>query len=879
MLGDVQAPEPNPVPDRPRARLKIFFGAAPGAGKTRALLEEGLELRAQGADVVLGALDSHGQEDLEALAAGFERIPPRLRPRHGEQVPEFDLEAALARRPTLLLLDDLAHANAPGTLHPRRWQDAWDLLDAGIDVHTTLNVQEVESLRDVVARITGLHVRDVVPDTVLQRADRLELVDIAPEEIQERFRAGQIALPEAERHATERFFRTGNLLALRELALRRAADHVDAQLQRYRAAQGIQDTWAAGERLMVCVTPHPGGASLIRAAKRMAERMGAPWMAVYVETLRHLRFSEGARARVEEHLRLAERLGGETVVLQGDLRVADDLVALAHARNVTRILVGKPRGPRSWLGLGSVAHLIRRSGAIEVLVIQGDPDPGEPVPVPAMPLPRLGGRPIFALLWSAGAMALVTGLCLLLRRHLGLEDLTMLYVLGIAVVGARLGRWPALTASLLGALSLDFFILPPRYTLPELGTRHLGTFAVLIGVGLLIGNLTERMRRQTRLARVREQRTLALFRLSAELARGGSAATLAQATHSVAAQFQSRVAILLPGPSGRLEAREEDLQAGFGTEELGVAQWSFEHDEAAGLGTETLAGAAALYLPLQGSRGTIGVMGIRPEGVPRWAEPDQRHLLQVFANQTALALERSLLAERGAAVQKRVDREELRNALLSSASHDLKTPLQGIVQASAALAEDRGYLSEPRRRELAGSIHAQATRLHRLVSDLLDLTRMEAGGLTLRREPVASERLVASALDRVAELLGDREVKQELPPGLPPLSVDPLLMEQALVNLLENAARFSPVDGAVEVKAWATERAVTLAIADQGPGIPPGQELRIFEPFARIPRDHGTLGAGLGLAICKGIVEAHGGHVQASTRPMGGALFLVNLPR
>jgi len=862
---------------RGRARLKLFFGAAPGVGKTYAMLLEAQKLLLDGVDVVAGLVETHGRPETQALTAGLEFLPKKSFPYRGATLEEFDLEVALARKPKVILVDELAHTNAPGALHAKRWQDVWDLLDAGIDVYTTLNVQHLESLRDVVAQITGVLVRENIPDKLLSRADQIELVDIPPEELIERLQEGKVYVPEQARHAVDRFFRRGNLLALRELALRRTAEQVDADMRRYMTSQGIDKTWAAGERLMVCISSRPESGRLIRAAKRMAESLDAPWIVAYIESPRYLSYSEMSRVQIEEHLRQAERLGAETVVLQGSIALAEDLVALATRRNVTKILVGKPSKPR-WMELftGSLlTDLIRASGAIDIHVIAGE---GEADGTQAIRRPRAHTPPSH-FLWSTGVVAVATGLAVFMARHFELADVVMVYILAILVVASRLGRWPSLYAAILSVITLDFFIVPPTYSLVVHDTRHFATFLVMLVMGVVIGNLTERIRQQAKLARFREQRTLALFKLSADLTKSGNSTRMvSQAIRSVAAQFQSHVLIFLPDAQGRLKWPPADLAAKFNPAELGVAQWAFDHHEAAGLETDTLPGAHALYLPLTGNKGPIGVMGVLPEDVPRWTEPDQRHLLEAFSNQTALALERTILSERSVETQRQADREHLRNALLSSVSHDLRTPLGGITGAASTLLEDEGRLSASNRTELLETIHEEAQRLQRLVSNLLDVTRIESGVLELKKEWVPVEELVGAALDSLGHLLGDRKVKLDFPMNLPLAPVDPILVEQALINLLENAHKYTPLDQPIEVRAWATEKAVTLAVIDHGPGIPPGEEERIFEKLVRLPQPGARPGAGLGLAICKGIADAHGGRIQASNRPGGGAQFLLSLP-
>jgi two-component system sensor histidine kinase KdpD len=652
-------------------------------------------------------------------------------------------------------------------------------------------------------------------------------------------------------------------------------------MRRYMASKGIVGkTWAAGERLLVCVNSKPESASLIRAARRMAESLNAPWIAAYVETGKQIRYSEDERAQLESNLRLAERLGGETSVVQGDRSTAEEIVDFATTHNVTKIIVGKPAHSR-WMELftGSVLEdLVRRSGTIDIHVITGreEREQARPEARPARP----ASIPVLShYVWGAVTVALVTGIVLPLHLHFEIADVVMLYMLGILLVASRFGRWPALASSVLSVLALDFFFMPPRFSFAVGSVRHLATYGVMLLVGLMIGNLTERIRSQARLARNRENRIRALFRLSGDLTRSsGSAAMAETAIRNVATHFQSRVSIFLPGPGGRLVPSSTPAKNAIGQDELGVAQWVYDHHEPAGMGTDTLPGAKALYLPLKGAHELIGVMGIQPTEAPGRMEPDQRHLLEAFANQTAVALERAILGERNRESQRQVDREQLRNALLSSVSHDLRTPLGGITGAASTLLADRGGLPEAARRDLLETIHEEGDRLQRLVTNLLDVTRLESGVVDLAKDWVPLEEVVGSALDRLVPQLGNRKVKVDLPANLPMVQADPVLLGQVVINLVENACKFSPADQPIEIKGWATERAVTLSVTDHGPGIPEGQEEHIFEKLVRFPQGETRPGAGLGLAICKGVVQAHGGRIQATNRPSGGAQFMISLP-
>ena len=859
-----------------RAKLKIFFGAAPGVGKTYAMLAEAQEHRAEGLDVVVGVVETHGRSETAALLEGLEMLPRHELPYGGQFLPEFDLDGALRRRPGLLLVDELAHSNVLGSRHAKRWQDVLELLDAGIDVHTTLNVQHLESLRDVVAQITGVVVRENVPDTILERADEVELVDLPPDDLLVRLKEGKVYLPDQARHAKDRFFRKGNLLALRELALRHTAESVDAQMRRYMASEGIRKTWAAGDRLLVCIRPDDLSARLIRGTRRLAGALGARWTALYVETPQHLKYSEHDRASIEAHLRLAEKLGGDTAVIEGGGQTVEDILAYARSRNITQLVVGKPSRPR-WLDLlrGSlVDDLARASGEIDVYVITGE---SEQAATPPSLSPRLTS-PLRNYLLSALVVGLASGAAALVFRRTELADIVMVYLLGIVLVATRFGRGPSLLASLLSVATFDFLFVPPYLTFAVGDLRHVGTFGVMLLVGVVIGNLTERIRAQARLARGREQRTQALFRLGQELARsGGSTAMVGSAIQNVATQFQSHAVVLLPDAEGRLQTPAHHLAFPLNDQERGVAQWVFDHREPAGLGTLTLPGARATYLPLMGTSGAIGVMGVLPDGAPQWDEPDQRQLLEAFANQTALALERALLAEQGAVDRRQADEERLRNALLSSVSHDLRTPL-GVITGAVSTALETPGLSEAARRELLHSAQEEAQRLHRLVSNLLDITRLEAGSLEVHKEWMPLEEVIGSALNRKELAAEAHRVRVHLPADLPVAPLDGVLMEQLLLNLLDNALKYSPSGSPVDIKAWAGEKSLTLSVADHGPGIAEGEEARIFEKLVRGKDVEGRSGAGLGLAICRAIVTAHGGRIQATNHPHGGAQFLVTLP-
>ena len=861
-----------------QGRFKVFFGAAPGVGKTFAMLQEAQLRKDEGVDVLVGVVETHRRPETMALLAGLEVLPRRIGMYRGVPLEEFDLDGALARRPGLLLIDELAHTNTPGSRHAKRWQDVMEVLNAGIDVYSTVNVQHLESLREVVAQITGVQVQERIPDTVLERSDEMELVDISVEELLGRLEDGKVYVPEQARHATQQFFRKGNLLALRELALRRTAELVDADMRRYREAKGIRDTWAAGQHLLVAITPRAASEALIREARRMAESLGASWMAVYVDG--GARLSEAARERLESHLRLAERLGGEGVALPGHGTLSEDLLSLARSRNVTQIIVG--RSNRStWLERfrgGLLLDLSRHAGNIHVHVVplshresDGSRSGSEPLWWPGLPV--LGLCAMYAVV--------ATGAGLLAFRRLELADIVMLFTVPILVAAIRHGRTAAIATSVLSVMAFDFFFIPPRFTFAVGDARHVGTFAIMLGMGLVIGNLTERVRQQAIRAQQREQRTLALYRLGESLVQAGDQTdTITLAVKAVEAQFRTRVSFYMPSASGGIAATDPLINPALDEASRSVAQWAFDHGQAAGQGTGILPASKALFLPLKGTRRTLGVMALANEGGPLWEEPDQRHLLESFTNQTAMALERALLSAEAHATRLKVEREELRNTLLSSISHDLRTPLAGITGAATTLVEDPGVLSQPERDALLGAIQEEAFRMHRLVSNLLDLTRLESGAVALHREWLPIEEVIGSALNHLGRPGEGRDIRVALDQPSRLVHGDPLLLEQVLINLVENALKFSPVESPVEVNVFGTATSTMILVRDHGPGIPEGYETRIFDKLFRLPgrTPASGSGAGLGLAICQGIVQAHGGRIQVSNRPEGGAQFQVTLP-
>jgi two-component system sensor histidine kinase KdpD len=877
-----------------RGRLKVFFGATAGVGKTYAMLEAALEKRAEGVDVLVGYIETHGRAETEALLGTPTRhgmlrsLPCRTVAYRGATLEELDLDAALARQPALILVDELAHTNAPDSRHPKRWQDVEELLDAGVDVYTTVNVQHIESLNDVVAQITGIRVRETVPDRMIEQADEVELIDLPPDDLLQRLREGKVYVPQQAQRATEHFFRKGNLIALRELALRRTAERVDAQMRGYMRDHAITQTWPAAERILVCVGPGSQGVRLVRAGRRMATGLRAEWIVVTVETAKTARLAETERDQLVQTLRLAEQLGAEVVTLNGH-QVTEALLAYARTRNVTKIIVGKPAQPR-WKEIvfgSTVDAVVRQSGEIDVYVMSGDEHPSETT-TPRPLIERTSEGPAYA--WGVLVVILCSVVAWLMFPYFALANLIMVYLVGVVVVAARFGRGPSILASVLGVAAFDFFFVQPFLNFAVSDVEYVITFAVMLLVGLVISTLTVRMRQQADIAQERARRVAALYTMSREFASSRTIEkVLRAAVGNINQTFDSQVVILLPHVAGKLQAWgnyagwwgdgiNERMVFAPDAHEQGVAEWVYGNQHMAGQGTDTLSGARGLYLPLMASRGVVGVLGVRPAQPRRFVVPEQLHLLETFASQVALALERVALAEEAQRAQVQAETEQMRSSLLSSVSHDLRTPLAAITGATSTLREGGAALDQATRDELIETAYDEAERLNRLVGNLLDMTRIEAGAVQVQKEWQPIEEVIGAALTRLDNQLNERTIRTSLPDDLPLVPLDGVLIELVLINLLENAVRYTPPGSPIDINVTATTVALTVEIADRGPGIPPSDTERIFDKFYRAQARDGQRGAGLGLAICRGVVEAHGGRIWAENRAGGGALFRFTLP-
>jgi two-component system sensor histidine kinase KdpD len=875
-----------------RGRLKVFLGAAAGVGKTYAMLQAAQALHAQGKHPLVGIIETHGRSETAALLAGLEVLPRRRVPHGNATLEEFDIEAMIARHPALALVDELAHSNPPGSRHSKRWQDVDELLAVGIDVYTTLNIQHIESLNDVVTQITGVRVWETVPDTFFEQADEVELVDLPPDELLQRLKEGKIYLPQQAAHAIENFFRKGNLIALRELALRRTADRVDVQMREYREGHAITPVWPVRDRILVCIGPGPEGEKLVRAGKRLAGTARGEWIVVYIETPDLLRLSEAQRNEVAETLRLAASLGAETATLSGGQQFSAEVLDYAHARNVSKIVIGKPHrsGLQRWLFGSIVDAIVAGSGAIDVNIVSThDEEQGQRPRTPgrvAVWMGLTGAKTDYpsgksrrrGYLLGFAVLLLCTLVAAAMVRHFELTNIVMVYLLGVVVVAMRYGRGPAVASAVLSVAAFDFFFVPPYYTFAVSDTQYLVTFAVMLVVGLVISNLAASLRLQARVAGHRERRTAALYAMSRELASTrGREQLMGVATRHLQEVFEAGVQVLLPDKDGRMQPPPGWIAGASPEIDAAVAQWVYDHGQAAGHGTDTLPGHRSLYLPLNGPNEALGVLVLEP-GEPRSVMlPEQRRLLEAFAGQIALALERVRLTRQRAETQLRMETERFRNALLSAISHDLRTPLAAIVGASSNLLQEPN-LSADARSGLARDIHDGAQRMSDLVNKVLEMVRLQSGGITLQREWHPLEEVVGSVLHRMRARLEGHPVTVRLPEELPWLSFDAGLIEELLANLLENAAKYTPAQSPIEIGAEIGEDEVIVEVADRGPGLPPGSERQVFEKFYRVQAESAYGGVGLGLAICLAIAEAHGGRIWAENRQDGGASFRFSLP-
>ena len=864
-------------------RLKIFVGAAPGVGKTYEMLQNAHAKLKAGLDVVVGAVETHSRVETEALLKGLEIIP-RKRTSYKDQIlEEMDLDALIARRPQIALVDELAHTNVPGSRHPKRYLDVEELLSRGIDVYTAVNIQHIESLNDVVAQITHVRVRETVPDSVFDRADAIELIDLTPDDLIARLKEGKVYVPKQAERALEHYFSPGNLTALRELALRRTAERVDEQLLTHMQANAIAGPWAAGERILVCISEDPRAAGLVRVTKRLADRLHAPWTAVSIETRRSLQLTEEQRDRLADTLRLAEALGGEAVTIPGvGRRIADDLIGYAQANNVTQIIIGK--ATRSWwfeIMRGSVVHdLVRRAGNISVNVIAGDelpPAAKSAVPAEARPVPFDPVPYLMALALTAVGLVAAE----LIRPIFGIENVDLVFLTAVVSVAVRYGLWPSLLASVVSSLSYNFFFLPPIYTFTITDPTNVAAFFFFMLIAILVSNVAARVRTQAMTAIGRVRTTESLYAFSRKLAGTATLDDVLWATaYQIALMLKVRVVLLLP-EDGMLTVKtgyppEDQLDKA----DLAAANWAWGNDRTAGRGSDTLPGAKRLFLPMRTGRGPIGVIGIDNDKSGPLLTPDQRRLLDALVDQGALAIERVLLVEDMDRVKRTVESDRLRQALLTSISHDLKTPLASVLGAAGTMRDLGNGLTDAEKHDLLATVIDESERLNRFIANLLDMTKLESGAIVPNTTRQDIGEIVGSVLRRAGKILMQHKVSLELASDMPMLELDAVLFEQVLFNLLDNAAKYAAPGTTISIRSQRDKTSMSLQVIDEGDGIPPTELESVFDKFYRVQKgDHVRPGTGLGLAISRGFVEAMHGTISASNRTdRSGAVLTIRLP-
>jgi two-component system sensor histidine kinase KdpD len=866
-------------------KLRIFVGAAPGVGKTYTMLETARARKKDGDDIVVGVVETHGRKETEALLEGLEVIPRRHVEYRGRTLEEMDIDAIVARRPRIVLIDELAHTNAPGSRHPKRYLDVEEILNNGIDVYTTVNIQHIESLNDVVAQITRVRVRETVPDEIFDRAESVELVDLPPGDLIQRLKEGKVYITQQAERALEHFFSPANLTALRELALRRTAERVDEQLLTEMQAKAIPGPWAAGERMLVCISEDPRSAGLVRATRRVADRLHAPWTAMYIETGRSTRLDNEERDRIADTLRLAMSLGGEAVTIPGgSRRIADDLLAYARTNNITQIVIGKSTRSR-WFEIlhGSVVHdLVRRAGTISVHVIAGEEIEGGTIPKKTVRAAEGAGFDPRPYVFSLAAVGVSLGIGEIIQPWFGIENVDLVFLTGIVAVAARFGLWPSLFASVVASLSYNFFFLPPLYTFTIADPNNVLAFGFFIIMAAIVSNVAARVRTQAVSAMARARTTESLYSFSRKLAGVGTLDDVLWATaYQTAMMLKVRVVLLLPQEDSSIA-----VAAGYPPEDIldeadiAAAKWAWQANRPAGRGSDTLPGAKRVFLPMRTGRGAIGVVGIDSDKTGPLLTPDERRLLDALIDQSALAIERVHLVEDMDRVKRTIETEHLRSALLTSISHDLKTPLAAVLGAAGTLRDLSSMLSDAQKADLLGTIIDESERLNRFIANLLDMTKLESGAIVPNAALIDPSEIVGSALRRADKILAGHTVELDLGRNLPMLKLDAVLFEQVLFNLLDNAAKYSPAGSKIRVRGWRDRESVSLEIADEGDGIPAGELEHIFDKFYRVQKgDQVRAGTGLGLAISRGFIEAMDGTITASNRgDRSGAVFTIRLP-
>jgi two-component system sensor histidine kinase KdpD len=860
-----------------RGKLKIFFGASAGVGKTYAMLSAGKQLCKQGMDVVVGIIETHGRTETAAQLEGFEQIPLREENYRDRILKEFDLDATLVRHPALVLVDELAHSNTAGSRHPKRWQDIEELLAAGIDVFTTVNVQHIESLNDVVGGITGIRVWETVPDHIFDSADEVVVVDLPPDELLQRLKEGKVYMPQQAERAIQNFFRKGNLIALRELALRRTADRVDDEMQRYRDTSSTDTAWDVRGSLLTCIGIGHGNEKIIRSSARLASKLNVPWHVLHVETPKVQRTSQKKRDSILKALKLAQSLGAEIATLSGS-NITETVIYYARSHNLTRIVVGRShRSPLPWRN-SFVDRLGLSARDLDIVQIACDEDVESEKAALADTLFSVmtPSSPWQSYAISVAACCFTALLATPLLAYFDLANIVMIFLLAVVLVAVKLGRGPAVLAAFLSVMLFDFFFVPPRFSFAVSDVQYLFMFAIMLLVALVTGQLTANLKYQAQVAMSRELRSRSLYEMAREL----SAALIREqiidiATRYMDKNFNSAIALILTDDRDQLHIEADKISSL--QIDSGIVQWTYDHGQPAGLSTDTLPGSKILYLPLRAPMRIRGVLAIEPRD-KRWLlVPEQRRLLETFCTLIAIASERIHYVDVAQSTTVQIESERLRNSLLSAISHDLRTPLTTLMGNAEYLALTRPELSNEQK-QLAKTIHDDAMRMTALVNNLLDMGKLQAGEVKLNMEWQPLEEVVGTALAATRNTLAQHTVTVNLPPDLSLLKFDAVLIERVLVNLLENVGKYTQAGSTVAISADIRDDQAQIAVEDNGPGLPAGMEKAIFEKFTRGQKETTTPGVGLGLAIARAIVEAHKGRIWAEKSSLGGARFVFVLP-
>jgi two-component system sensor histidine kinase KdpD len=857
--------------EKTKAKLKIFFGMCAGVGKTYDMLKAAHEVKSKGIDVVIGYVETHRRVETEALIEGLPIIPRKIIEYKGTTLEEMDLDAVLSRKPQLVLVDELAHTNAPGSRHLKRYQDVQELLDNGIDVYTTLNVQHLESRADTVAQITGSIMRETVPDSIYEQADEVEIIDIPPDELLKRLHEGKVYLPDRSTHAIENFFRKGNLTALREMALRLTAERVDHQLRDYMQTQRISGPWKSGQRLLVAISYSPQSTTLIRWARRMAYTMNATLIAVYVETSRQL--SEEEKTQLQKNMKLARELGAE-IVSTSDEDIAQALVRVARVQNATQILIGKPLRTFSFKK-SLLDNIIEKSGDLDVYVVGGTE--GQATGSKRFHIPDIQSRPLQYFIASA-AVCVIALICFPLNSFLGYQAVSLILLLTIALLPLKLGAGPVLLAAALSALLWDYFFIPPRFTFFIGSGQDLLMVISYFAIASVTGTLTARVRARERAVRQREEHAIALYSLTKDLAVASGQDEVARvAVLNLKKFFNAEITIFLSELDGDIFTKAHAASTyRVDEKEFTIPAWVYWNEKSAGKFTDTLPFAQATYYPMSGPRYPLGVIGVKPNQ-DRQFGTDQETLLQNFISQIASTLEREQLNELAKKSIAYVESERLYNTLFNSISHELRTPVAAIVSASESLRDRAASDNQQLRNDLVTEVHTAAERLNRLIDNLLDMTRLESAKILPKLDWCDMHDLINTSLKKLERELSTHVVTVDIMPEMPLLKLDFVLIEQAITNLLHNASLYTPEGSAVSIRVFIDDKDCVLMISDNGPGFPKDALPRIFEKFYRVPGTRAG-GTGLGLSIAKGFIAAHNGTIKVENGSVAGANFTIRLP-